>query len=174
MSIIDGDEKCKDCSRCCSVLDGLVISNDELDRLPAFKDFITASDDRTHTVHAPDGCPYLDETGWCGVFDERPFDCSLFPIQLGEVRRTLGSETSTVGWRWGGAECPSREAFIAEGAPTGFEHDTKVWLQGALGSEEVNLRRSSTRKSRTLTAKQFLKGLRGRVSIRSGTSNSDE
>lgn len=174
MSIIDGDDKCKDCSRCCADLDGLVITDEELERLPAFQEYITATDGRTHTVHAKDGCPYLEEDGWCGVFDERPFDCSLFPIQLGEVRRTLGSGTSVVGWRWGGAECPSREAFIADGTPEGFERDTKVWLKGALGGDEVKLRHSPKKGSRILTAKQTLKGLGERVSTRSDSSTPAE
>jgi hypothetical protein len=87
----------------------------------------------------PDGCPYLGDDGWCTTFETRPFDCSLFPAQIGGVRRAPGRRAVEVTWRFGGFECPSRAAFVARAVSTEQTEALQAWIGRAYDTEEVTV-----------------------------------
>lgn len=113
-AFVDGDDLCAGCANCCRA-EGLLVTEDELARLPRLQPFVAGEEGPFVKVDMPGGCPYLLPNGWCGTFETRPFDCSLFPVQLGRIERAPDGAV-TAAWRWGEApECPSREAFVRRG-----------------------------------------------------------
>lgn len=143
MAFIDGNDLCAGCSNCCRNVQGLILTAEELERVPKMKPFVVDGDGSLFMVNMPDGCPYLLPNGWCGTFETRPFDCSLFPVQVGGVRREPGRNAIEATWRWGEApECPSRSAFVARGVSPEQVRDLRKWIGAAYGSEDVALRQA--------------------------------
>ncbi len=133
-AFVDGNDLCAGCSNCCRRVEGLLLTDEELERLPRMRPFVTGERDGFHVANMPEGCPYLLPNGWCGTFETRPFDCSLFPAQVGGVRRD-GTGNVAVEWRWGEApECPSREGFVRRGVPAGRIDALERWAAAALGA----------------------------------------
>lgn len=137
----DGDDLCAGCSICCRHVSGLLVNAAELERLPLMKPHVVDTDGVLSSVDMPYGCPYLLPDGWCGVFAIRPFDCSLFPAQVGGIRRDPGRSTISVTWRYGGDECPQRDRFITQGTADGRLEALRNWTSEATGSESIILRR---------------------------------
>jgi Fe-S-cluster containining protein len=142
-----GDDLCAGCARCCQHVEGLTVTGDELARLPLLRPHVRSSDGTFHRVDMPDDCPYLAPDGRCGVFAERPFDCSLFPVHLHELRRSQDGQAVAVRWRYGGAECPNRWEFAAR---VGEEQWAafRGWVQVATGAGTVRLRHDPVRRLR--------------------------
>lgn len=80
-NFVNGDDLCAGCRICCQRVEGLTVTTEELDRVPAMRPHVTRFDGTFHVIDMPDGCPYLSEEKRCQAFDRRPFDCSLFPVQ---------------------------------------------------------------------------------------------
>jgi hypothetical protein len=137
MGFIDGDDLCEGCSRCCSRIEGMLLTEEEVARLPLLAPHVVSRDQGLLRVDAPDGCPYLGDDGWCTTFDTRPFDCSLFPAQVGGVRRAPGLDEVEVTWRFGGWECPSRAAFVARAVSPEQIEDLRAWIGRAYESSSV-------------------------------------
>lgn len=137
MGFIDGDDLCEGCSRCCSRIEGMLLTEEEVARLPLLAPHVVSRGQGLLRVDAPDGCPYLGDDGWCTTFDTRPFDCSLFPAQVGGVRRAPGLDEVEVTWRFGGWECPSRAAFVARAVSPEQIEDLRAWIGRAYESSSV-------------------------------------
>lgn len=139
MAFIDGDNLCDGCSRCCRNIEGLLLTEEELERVPLLAPSVVSRDQGLLRVDAPDGCPYLGDDGWCTTFETRPFDCSLFPAQVGGVRRAPGLDEVEVTWRFGGWECPSRGAFIARPVDPEQLEALRSWIGRAYDSSTVTV-----------------------------------
>jgi Fe-S-cluster containining protein len=145
---VDGDDLCAGCGICCRRVEGLMVTGEELARLPLLAPHVTGGDGVFHRVDMPGGCPYLAADGRCGVFASRPFDCSLFPVHLHAVEGRAGGEGVTAVWRYGGAECPNRWEFASR---MGQEQwvELRGWVGRATGAADVRLRQDSARRART-------------------------
>lgn len=141
---VDGDALCVGCTRCCDPLDGLLVTAEELARLPLLEPYVVDTDGRLSTIEVPGPCPYLGDDGWCTTFDTRPFDCSLFPAQVGGIRRDPGRGSAQVTWRYGGEECPRREEFVGQGTTEHQLEKLRGFLADATGATRVELRLDRT------------------------------
>jgi Putative zinc- or iron-chelating domain len=140
-AFVDGNDLCAGCANCCRRVEGLLLTDEELDRLPLMRPHEVRKEGAFHVVDMPDGCPYLLPSGWCGTFETRPFDCSLFPAQVGRIRDPGGGARATVVWRWGDApECPSRARFVRRGVSPAQREALARWSADALGVEAVDVR----------------------------------
>lgn len=144
MAFVDGNDLCEGCSRCCSSINGLLVSNEELERLPAFAAHVSETDGDLSRIVIDGPCPYLDDDGWCSTFDTRPFDCSLFPAQVGGIRRDPGQPGITVTWRFGGDECPQRTTFASAGVTEGQLDAFRSWIGDAVHATPVTLNQDRT------------------------------
>ena len=151
-AFVDGDDLCAGCHSCCHDVDTLLITPEELARVPLMEPYVVDREGDFLTIDMPGACPYLRDDGWCGTFETRPFDCSLFPAEVGGVRRARTGDTVTASWRWGGHDCPQRTQFIALGATQAQREALAVWVAGAVGTPTVTVRHDRSRD-----------GLRGRV-----------
>lgn len=145
---VAGDDLCAGCGKCCRRVEGLTVTVDELARLPMLDAHVTSFDGTFHRIDMPDGCPYLAPDGRCGVFSDRPFDCSLFPVHLHALQRCEDGQAVSVRWRYGGAECPNRWEFtsrVGEEQWVAF----RAWIKQATGAGTVRLRQDSARRLRT-------------------------
>jgi hypothetical protein len=139
VGFIDGDGLCGGCSRCCASVEGLLLTDEELERVPLMAPHVVDRDQGLARVDMLDGCPYLSEDGWCTTFETRPFDCSLFPAQVGGVRRAPGLDAVEVVWRFGGWECPSREVFVARPVDPEQIEALRSWIGRAYESTTVTV-----------------------------------
>ena len=137
---IDGDDVCADCARCCQEVAGLLVTMEELECLPLMKPFVTSSDGHFHRVNFPEACPYLKEDRRCETFESRPFDCSLYPLTLVEVRREPGDLAAKAIWKWGAHRCPQRAVFVRRGVSDKQMERFRQWVASALGTEDIRLR----------------------------------
>jgi Fe-S-cluster containining protein len=137
VTFIDGNDRCEGCSRCCRPIEGLLVTQEELDRLPLLAPHVVDRDQGLLRLDIPDGCPYLGEDGWCTTFETRPFDCSLFPAQVGGVRRAPGSDAVEVTWRFGGWECPERGYFVGRPVSTEQIDGLRTWIGRAYEASTV-------------------------------------
>ncbi len=147
-SFVDGDDLCAGCGICCQRVEGLVLTAEELDRVPAMRPYVTRFDGTFHVVDIPDGCPYLSDDKRCQAFDRRPFDCSLFPLHVSRLERS--GDAVVASWRYGGPECPNRWEFASR---MGDEQwvEFRGWLKKATGASTVELRQDSRRRWRSRT-----------------------
>ncbi|HYF47059.1 MAG TPA: YkgJ family cysteine cluster protein [Acidimicrobiales bacterium] len=141
---VDGNDLCEGCTRCCDPLDGLLVTDEELDRLPLLRPFVVDTDGHLSTIVVDGPCPYLGDDGWCTTFETRPFDCSLFPAQVGGIRRDPGRASATVVWRYGGEECPRRSEFMSQGASEEQLDQLRRYAERATGAGQVELRLDRT------------------------------
>ncbi|MFM7535964.1 MAG: YkgJ family cysteine cluster protein [Acidimicrobiales bacterium] len=139
MTFVDGDDLCSGCSRCCSRVEGLLVTADELERLPRLAPFVVDHDQGLWRLDMLDGCPYLGDDGWCTTFDNRPFDCSLFPAQIGGLHRAPGQGSVSVTWRFGGFECPSRKRFVRQPINPEQTAALRTWIARAYDAPEVTV-----------------------------------
>jgi len=85
--MLELDNPCLDCrNKCCVVgLIGLMLSKEEYEAY--FKkyeqSFLVIPEDKLVFLTARDGiiCPYFEDRG-CKIYDQRPFDCRLYPYQM--------------------------------------------------------------------------------------------
>ena len=164
---IDGNAICADCALCCAA-HGLLLTPEELDRLPRLKPFVRHFDGHFYDVDTPDGCPYLSEDKSCGTFETRPFDCSLYPVCITEVRRRPGQPAAEATWIWGGLRCPRRETFIRRGVTAEQQASFREWLAGALKAEQVTLREANLRYHLEQAGKSLLRAARSLFPARHG------
>jgi Fe-S-cluster containining protein len=134
---IDGDDVCAGCGICCRGVRGLLVTPAELEQTPLMKPFVSSFDGDFYLVDLPDQCPYQAEDGRCGAFETRPFDCSLYPVSVIEVRRAPGRRAAHVTWMWGGHHCPMREVFVRRGASAEQMARLHEWLACALQTDEI-------------------------------------
>jgi hypothetical protein len=141
---VDGNELCAGCGLCCQHVVGLEVTGDELDRVPLMRPHVTGRRGLLYVVDMPQGCPYQQPDGLCGMFADRPYDCSLYPVHV-SARRPLDANRSEVTWRFGGSECPKLDLFKRRGVSEGQLASLETWSAAALGVSAVVLRRDRSR-----------------------------
>jgi Fe-S-cluster containining protein len=103
---LDWPDYCDECSYNCCYDTNLYVSPEELARLGVTK--VVA----LPTEGSP--CMFLDQnSGKCTVYDRRPFDCRLFPLDIDEVDGKLWWLLST--------ECPAHGFIDAESSARHLE-----------------------------------------------------
>lgn len=142
-TFIDGNEVCAGCSRCCRDVQGLMVSAAELERVPLMKPHVTRRTGPFQVIDMPEGCPYLLADGRCGVFDSRPFDCSLYPVHVSQLRPR--GHSTEVTWRYGGTECPQLEHFKGQGVSAAQLEALQAWAARAQGARPIVLRQDRSR-----------------------------
>jgi Fe-S-cluster containining protein len=147
---IDGDGTCSGCGNrvCCRVVVGLLVTPGELESVPLMKEFICGFDGTFYLLNMPKGCPYHLPGGLCGVFADRPFDCSLFPVYIVRIEKKPGKPAVTVVYSWGGGPedrmpCEKRDDFIRKGLSPEQMDRLRNWISRALGTPEIVLEDSA-------------------------------
>ncbi len=142
---IDGDDLCRDCGLCCHDVTGLRVTEEELVRLPRLAPFVTSVEGPFRLLDVPGPCPYLGSDMRCTVFEQRPFDCSLYPLNIKTVTTvtTVGvrgpGDTIEARWNFGGAGCPHRPEFVAIARHQDMG-PVRDWVARSTGADRVVLR----------------------------------
>lgn len=107
---------CMSCSidmDCCRKFNGVVMSQDEYDRLFAKFDGRFELEQLGRFVKIADksgqGCPYFEQGTGCTIYEDRPLDCRLFPFSLDHVRGGENEPMRASAHRRVG--CPHSEEF---------------------------------------------------------------
>jgi len=120
-------EICTKCgSKCCKSTPPALTSKDieQIMNVVKNKDWITKKSDAFVIAkkQSSDDCYFLDETGKCAIYNQRPLDCRLFPLFV--KIRALNEEQYELEWRiW---YCPLTNNV---GAETLFEEAKKLVLE---------------------------------------------
>lgn len=131
-AFLDGNDLCAGCGRCCHDIDGLRLTPEDLERLPAFAPLVTRQDGPYLLADVQGPCPYLAPDRRCGVFEQRPADCGAYPIDVAGPRRRRPDGVLEVQFRYEGGDCPERpellrRALAADPAPV------RQWIEQVEG-----------------------------------------
>ena len=151
MSFLDGDDLCADCGWCCHDVTALRMTPPELERLPLLAAHVTHREGPFALVDVPGPCPYLGEDRRCTVFDERPFDCSLFPLNVLSVGLRQPDGTVLARWHFGGGSCPERPALV-EAAREESTAPLRDWVASATDVAPEQVLLEVTRRERARAA----------------------
>jgi Fe-S-cluster containining protein len=82
---------CSENQRCCSQLSGLRLAKEEFEKYFRYysNELSIAEDNKVFIVssHNNGPCPYWEKSG-CRIYNERPFDCRVYPYEIiGVVER---------------------------------------------------------------------------------------
>lgn len=145
-------------------MEALRVTDSELERLPALGPFVTRREGVFSLLDIPGPCPYLKDDGRCGTFATRPFDCSLYPVNVVSVgvRRPDGSVRAV--WQMGGGDCPERTAFVRRAHGAGIS-PLRAWLVAVTGANRVRLVRAG---GLVTAARDLLKDLLDRCGLEDG------
>jgi hypothetical protein len=143
-AFLDGDDLCRDCGQCCRDITGLRVTEAELVRVPLLAPFVVEQQEHFAILEVPGACPYLDDAGRCSTFETRPFDCSLYPINVLDVvhvdtigvRDPDGHVRAT--WHFGAGDCPHRMEFVDLARSQDLE-PLRAWVADATGAARVTL-----------------------------------
>lgn len=161
---LDGDDLCAGCGRCCHDVEGLRTTAEELDRLELMVPYVSREQGAFRIVDIPGPCPYLGDDLRCTVFEQRPFDCSLYPVNVLAVDVRPDRSTAEVRWNLSAAECPERPAFVGMALAKGLD-DVGTWVAIRTGADRVEFRaehwtRLRARRDRLLHTFGLLRPLR--------------
>lgn len=131
---------CMSCSidmDCCKKFNGVLMSQEEFDRLYAKFEGRFQVEQRNRFVMVTDisgeGCPYFKQGTGCTVYEERPLDCRLFPFSLDHVRGGEGDTMRASAHRRVG--CPHSEEFPIDREQVGCLTDGMARSVGHSGAE---------------------------------------
>lgn len=139
-AFLDGDDVCAGCGACCRDTRDLKLTDADLARLPEFVPLVTRRDGAVSYASFDGPCPYLGADARCTVFEQRPFDCSLYPIDIWEIGRRQPDGTVTVVWGNVGDECPHRYTMLRRSRAEADWDAVREWVAGVSGAEKVELR----------------------------------
>jgi Fe-S-cluster containining protein len=129
---------CDNCpNNCCIGVGRIWVTREELNRLRKFQNLKVETEGRLYRVSVAkegDSCPYfLDDR--CTNYDQRPFDCRLYPLVIDEISET--DEKVTAFYRFH-RRCPQVRFFRSKWHNTGLE-EIRAWLKAIYPERKIEL-----------------------------------
>lgn len=129
---LDGNDLCAGCGRCCHDIEALRVTDAELARVPRLAPFVTHREGPFLMLNVVGACPYLLDDGRCGTFSTRPFDCSLYPVNVASIGIRRADGIVPVNWMFTAQDCPERPEMLARARRQGVE-GVAAWVADAHG-----------------------------------------
>lgn len=129
---------CSGCpTYCCIGFGRMLVNHEELERLGKFSGLKVEKEGRLYRVsvaRAGDSCPYLVDHR-CTNYDERPFDCRLYPVI---VEETMQTNDEVIAFYRFHRRCPQVKLFRLAWKKNDLNKIEK-WLKRAYPDKKIKL-----------------------------------